>query len=161
MLGFGLIMAQRIGFRQVLFPYIMYIYEMKVRRLPKYTVRDAQFTTKVDAWQPMPGGFLTAFGREGLDSLNVRERGFEPDSRKVAFLTFENSFAPLGGLAAVVRILPDCLKRAGEDVTVLTPLYANIPKVKEPSPNKSSKPPLTAARSAVTATSARRCRPTS
>jgi len=104
---------------------------MKPKRPPRYNIRDAQFTVKVDAWQPVPRGFLTAFGRTGLDSLTARERGFDPDSRKVAFLTFENGFAPLGGLAAVVRILPVCLNLAGEDVTVLTPLFANIPRVKE------------------------------
>jgi len=104
---------------------------MKPKLPPKYTARDAQFTTKVDAWQPLPRGFMAAFGPDGFDSLNSRERLFQPDSRKIAFLTFENSFAPLGGLAAVVRILPDSLRRAGEEVTVLTPLYANIQRVKE------------------------------
>jgi len=109
----------------------MYIYTVRTKRPPKYTVRDAQFTTKVDAWQPLPRGFMAAFGPERFDALNSRERLFKPDSRKIVFLTFENSFAPLGGLAAVVRILPDSLSKAGEEVTVLTPLYANIPKVKE------------------------------
>jgi glycogen synthase len=115
---------------------------MKPKRPPRYNIRDAQFTVKVDAWQPMPRGFLTAFGRTGLDSLTARERGFDPDSRKIAFLTFENSFAPLGGLAAVVRILPVCLNLAGEDVTVLTPLHANIPKVKEALANGTLEPAL-------------------
>ncbi len=115
---------------------------MRTKRLPKYTVRDAQFTVKIDAWQPMPRGFSAVFGREGFDSLNARERAFEPDSRKIAFLTFENSFAPLGGLAAVVRILPVCLNRAGEDVTVLTPLYANIQKVKEALANGTLEPAI-------------------
>jgi len=119
---------------------IIYIYTVKTKRLPQYTVRDAQFTTKVDAWQPLPRGFLAAFGREGFDALNSRERLFQPDSRKIAFLTFENSFAPLGGLAAVVRILPGSLGSAGEDVTVLTPLYANIPKVKEALANGTLEP---------------------
>jgi len=109
----------------------MYICKVRTKQIPRYTVRDAQFTTKVDAWQPLPQGFLAAFGRSGLDALTARERRFNPDSRKIAFLTFENGFAPLGGLAAVVRILPVCLNRAGEDVVVLTPLYADIPKVKE------------------------------
>lgn len=100
-------------------------------RLPRYTSRDAQFTAKVDAWQPLPRGFLKAFGPKGFAALNDRERTFCPDARTVVLLTFESGFAPLGGLAAVVRILPDSLKRAGEEVVVLTPLYVNIPKVKE------------------------------
>jgi len=79
----------------------------------------------------MPRGFSAAFGPEDLSALNARERGFDPASRKIAFLTFENAFAPLGGLAAVVRLLPVYLGKAGENVTVLTPLYANIPRVKE------------------------------
>jgi glycogen synthase len=90
----------------------------------------------------MPRGFLAAFGREGFDSLNASERAFDSDSRKIAFLTFENSFAPLGGLAAVVRILPVCLNKAGEDVIVLTPLYANIPKVREALENGTLEPAI-------------------
>jgi len=110
---------------------IIYIYTVKAKRLPQYTARDALFTTKVDAWQPLPRGFLAAFGREGFDALNSRERLFQPDSRKIALLTFENSFASLGGLATVMRILPGCLDNAGEEVVVLTPLYVNIPRVRE------------------------------
>jgi glycogen synthase len=121
----------------------MYIYTVRPKRPPKYTARDAQFTIKVDAWQQLSRGFLAAFGRPGLDSLNARERVFNPDSRKIAFLTFENSFAPLGGLAAVVRILPVSLNRAGEDVTVLTPLYANIPKVRDAIENGTIEPVVT------------------
>jgi len=120
----------------------MYIYTVKTKRPYRYTARDAQFTTKVDAWQPLSRGFLAVFGRAGFESLTARERGFEPDSRKIAFLTFENSFAQLGGLAAVVRILPVCLNRAGEEVVVFTPLYANIPKVKEALANGTLEPVL-------------------
>jgi len=96
-----------------------------------YTAYDAAFAAKVNSWQPLPRGFLDAFGREGLDILNGRDRSFRAEGRTVVFLTFENKFAPLGGLAAVMRLLPEYLKKAGENVVVLTPLYANIPKVRE------------------------------
>jgi glycogen synthase len=119
----------------------MYIYRVKTKRRNfNYAPYDALFTAKLDAWQPMRRGFVAAFGSGGADSLNARERSFRPASRKVAFLAFENSFAQLGGLAAVARILPACLSRAGEDVSVLTPLYANIPKVKEALANGTLEP---------------------
>ena len=96
-----------------------------------YTAYDAAFTVKADSWQPLQRGFLDAFGREGLDILNGRDREFRAEGRTVVFLTFENKFAPLGGLAAVMRLLPEYLKKAGENVVILTPLFANIPKVRE------------------------------
>jgi len=96
-----------------------------------YTANDAAFTAKIDAWQPYSRGFIDAFGRDGFKLLNDKDRLFNPDNRKIVSLTFENRFAPLGGLAAVMRLLPSYLKKAGEDVILLTPLYVNIPRVRE------------------------------
>jgi glycogen synthase len=96
-----------------------------------YTAFDAEFSAKVDAWQPLPRGFIDAFGADGFRVLNERERTFRADRRKIVSLTFENRFAPLGGLAAVMRFLPGYLKKAGEDVIILTPHYVNIPRVGE------------------------------
>jgi len=95
-----------------------------------YTDYDAAFTAKVDAWLPFERGFLDTFGRERFDRLNGCERGFCAAERKIVSLTFENRFAPLGGLAAVMRFLPSYLKKSSEDVILITPLYVNIPTVK-------------------------------
>lgn len=97
----------------------------------QYTERDAAFTAKTDAWQPYPRGYLDTFGRDAFTRLNGLDRSFRPECRKIVSLTFENRFAPLGGLAAVMRLLPAYLKKAGEDVILLTPLYVNIPRVRE------------------------------
>jgi hypothetical protein len=107
---------------------IYYIVTMSRR---PYTEYDAAFTARIDAWQPYPRGFLDAFGREGFKRLNDLDRAFSAGRRKIVFLTFENRLAPLGGLAAVMRLLPGYLKKAGEDVIILTPLYVNIPRVRE------------------------------
>jgi glycogen synthase len=96
-----------------------------------YTAYDAAFTAKIDAWQPYHRGFLSTFGQEDFARLNSRDRLFDADNRKIVSLAFENRFAPLGGLAAVMRFLPGYLKKAGEDVILLTPLYVNIPRVME------------------------------
>ncbi|MDR3012296.1 MAG: glycogen/starch synthase [Chitinispirillales bacterium] len=104
---------------------------MKIQHRNPYTAYDASFAAKVDAWQLLDVGFLDAFGREGLDALNERERGFSAEKRKIVSLTFENRFAQLGGLAAVMRFLPTFLKKYGEDVILMTPHYVNIPKVRE------------------------------
>jgi len=95
-----------------------------------YTACDAAFTAKIDAWLPFERGFLDTFGRDRFDRLNGCERGFCASERKIISLTFENRFAPLGGLAAVMRFLPVYLKKWGEDVILITPLYINIPTVK-------------------------------
>ena len=102
-----------------------------MHRKSPYTPCDAEFTVKIDAWQPMPRGFIDVFGRDAFKRLNDRERSFCAASRKIVALTFENRFAQLGGLAAVMRRLPEYLRKAGEDVILLTPLYVNIPGVKE------------------------------
>ncbi|MCL2220177.1 MAG: glycogen/starch synthase [Chitinispirillia bacterium] len=96
-----------------------------------YTASDAAFTARIDAWQPYPRGFLETFGPAGFKRLSDRDRLFCAENRKIVALTFENHFAPLGGLAAVMRLLPACLRKAGEDVVLMTPLYVNIPRVKE------------------------------
>ncbi|MCL2183124.1 MAG: glycogen/starch synthase [Chitinispirillia bacterium] len=96
-----------------------------------YTAPDAVFTAKLGAWQPYSRGFISAFGPNGFARLNALDRRFDPGRRKIVALTFENRFAPLGGLAAVMRLLPGSLRKAAEDVIILTPLYVNIPSVKE------------------------------
>ena len=66
----------------------MYISKMKTRAPAPYTSRDAIFTAKVDAWQPLPRGFFGAFGRGGFDELSRRERGFDAERRTLMPRTF-------------------------------------------------------------------------
>ncbi|MDR2578555.1 MAG: glycogen/starch synthase [Chitinispirillales bacterium] len=99
----------------------------------KYTPYDAAFTAKIDAWQPLAHAAADVLGTDTHDALNVLERKkpFRPGNRKIVSLTFENNYAPLGGLAAVMRFFPAFLQKTGEDSIVMTPLYTNIPAVKK------------------------------
>jgi len=92
---------------------------------------DALFTTKVDAWTPFIKGFIDILGQKRFDTLNRSERTFHSDKRKIVLLSFENRLASLGGLAAVMRLLPQYLKKSGEEVMLFTPLHTNLPKVKK------------------------------
>jgi len=92
---------------------------------------DALFTTKVDAWTPFIRGFIDILGQKRFDTLNRSERTFHNDKRKIVLLSFENRLASLGGLAAVMRLLPHHLKKSGEEVMLFTPLHTNLPKVKD------------------------------
>ncbi|MDR0306329.1 MAG: glycogen/starch synthase [Chitinispirillales bacterium] len=91
---------------------------------------DAVFTAKIDAWTPFVRGFIDILGERQFEALNRSERTFNNDKRTIALLSFENRLASLGGLAAVMKLLPHYLKKSGENVILLTPLYSNIPKVK-------------------------------
>lgn len=53
----------------------------------------------------------------------------------VAFVTYETSYAPCGGIAAVTKFLPAALKeRSGLPTVVLTPFHYNVPKMKAIAP---------------------------
>jgi len=95
-----------------------------------YTDYDALFTTKIDAWTPFVRGFIDILGQKRFETLNRSERTFHNDKRKIVLLSFENRLASLGGLAAVMRLLPQYLKKSGEEVMLFTPLHTNLPKVK-------------------------------
>ena len=111
----------------------MLVSALSFMRKSQYTAYDAAFTAKVDAWQPLAGGYAGVLGAKRFEAFSEleRARGFCSRGRTIVSLAFENRFAPLGGLAAVMRFLPGYLKKAGENAILLTPHYANIPKVKE------------------------------
>ena len=49
----------------------------------------------------------------------------------IVFVTFENEFAPLGGLAAVMRLLPKRMAQLSDDRCVtVTPFFREITKCK-------------------------------
>lgn len=52
-------------------------------------------------------------------------------NRTIAFVSFENEFAPLGGLAAVMRLLPKRMAQMSQDQCItLTPFFREITKCK-------------------------------
>lgn len=87
-------------------------------------VFDHIFQTKLDSWVLISKNFHDIFSQRELDLLYRAERVFNQSERTIAFLSFENSYASLGGLAAVARLLPKWLVRMGEKVVFLTPFHS-------------------------------------
>ena len=53
-------------------------------------------------------------------------------ARTVVFVTFESEFAPLGGLAAVMKKLPKRMAEMGEACMTLTPFFREITSRRHP-----------------------------
>lgn len=87
-------------------------------------VFDHIFQTKIDSWVLIWKKFHEIFSQREIDLLYRSERGFNTSERVIAFLSFENNYASLGGLAAVARLLPGKLVQTGEKVVFLTPFHA-------------------------------------
>lgn len=84
---------------------------------------DHIFQTKVDSWVLIWKKYHEIFSQREIDQLQRSERVFKASERTIAFLSFENSYASLGGLAAVARLLPKWLNTLGERVVFLTPFH--------------------------------------
>ncbi|NLD98829.1 MAG: glycogen synthase [Fibrobacter sp.] len=85
---------------------------------------DDLFQTKLDSWVLFRSRLHDAFNQKELDLLIRSERTFNSKERVIAFLSFENRFASLGGLAAVARLLPEYLTSIHEKVIFITPFHA-------------------------------------
>ena len=81
------------------------------------------FQTKVAGWTPLTARYHDYFSEEEVALIERSSRSFLAEKRTVVELFFENRFASLGGLAAVVKQLPQELRKQGERVLVLTPLH--------------------------------------
>ncbi|MDO5577438.1 MAG: glycogen/starch synthase, partial [Fibrobacter sp.] len=86
---------------------------------------DPDFIVKNDCWVLMRRSFHDLFNQDEIDFINKAESSFDIDKRTIAYLSFENRFASLGGLAAVSRFLPVKLNDSGESVIFITPLHSN------------------------------------
>jgi glycogen synthase len=84
---------------------------------------DHIFQTKLDSWVLIRKRFHELFNQREIDLLDRSERSFQNTERLVAFLSFENRYASLGGLAAVARLLPKRLMESGENVVFITPYH--------------------------------------
>jgi len=74
--------------------------------IDSYGAFDHIFQTKLDSWVLIQKNLHEVFSQREFDLLYRTERVFNPSERIIVFLSFENSYASLGGLAAVARILP-------------------------------------------------------
>jgi len=88
------------------------------------------FRLKLNSWTPLAAEQHKFFNDEEIALLNRSNRTFEPSRRTIVILSFENRFASLGGLAAVVRKFPGALRKAGEKVLLITPLHQGNSAVK-------------------------------
>jgi glycogen synthase len=86
---------------------------------------DYLFQTRMAGWTPLTAQHHQFFSEEECALLERSNRSFKVEKRTVVQLTFENRFASLGGLAAVIKQFPQELKKQGEKVVVLTPLHRN------------------------------------
>ncbi len=87
------------------------------------------FRHKLDGFTPLTRDFYDIFSDEEIRTILTRRREMRRDRSAVAFLSFENSHAILGGLGAVSKHLPAALVRGGNSVLMLTPYYENNPRV--------------------------------
>ncbi|HMA65683.1 MAG: glycogen/starch synthase [Fibrobacterota bacterium] len=85
---------------------------------------DHIFQTKIDSWVPINRAVHDFFTQREIDALKRSERTFTCANRTVVFLSFENQFASLGGLAAVAHHLPLWLQKLSEKVLFFTPLHS-------------------------------------
>lgn len=92
--------------------------------IDSYGAFDHIFQTKLDSWVLIQRNFHEVFSQREFDLLYRSERVFKSSERIIVFLSFENSYASLGGLAAVARILPKKLVENGEKVIFLTPFHS-------------------------------------
>ena len=90
---------------------------------------DYLFHTKLSSWTPLSAPHHELFTEEELAVLERSNRTFRTSGRTVVVLSFENRFASLGGLGAVIRQFPGALHESGESVILLTPLHRNSASV--------------------------------
>ncbi len=92
---------------------------------------NATFLTKLDTWTPLRAPLHSFFSNSEIDKLFESARSFDESKRTVVIVACENTYAYLGGLAAVTRYLPHYLVKSGERVIFISPFYKNIPAVKQ------------------------------
>jgi len=92
---------------------------------------DYQFRVKLDHWVALPGTADGDFSKDEAEHLERSRRLLRTGKRTVVILAFENTLAALGGLAAVLRYLPQALTAHGERVVVMTPLHTGVGEVRE------------------------------
>lgn len=95
------------------------------------TLFDYKFQTKLTSWTPLNVGWHGYFNEQEIELLDRSSRSFAAAKKTVVVLSFENRFAALGGLSAVIRQLPEVLLQRGEKVVLLTPFHAGCATVQD------------------------------
>jgi glycogen synthase len=85
---------------------------------------DLLFSMRLEQWMPLRRSLHALFNQHEIDTLHRSERLFRPGARQVVLLAFENRITSLGGLAPVMKYLPDHLKKNRERVIFISPFHA-------------------------------------
>jgi len=92
---------------------------------------DHIFQTKLYSWTPIRSEYQSFFSPREIELLNQSERTFDGAGRTIVFVVFENSYAALGGLAAIAKCLPKFMKEAGEKVVFVSPFHRNNKNIRQ------------------------------
>lgn len=92
---------------------------------------DHIFQTKLHSWTPIASACQSFFSPREIGLLRRSEQTFDGAQRTVVFVFFENSYASLGGLAAIAKCLPKFMKEAGENVVFLSPYHSNNKNIQQ------------------------------
>ncbi len=92
---------------------------------------DHIFQTKIDSWISIGSVLHNYFTQKEIDLLKRAEKTFEIKNRTTIFLSFENQFASLGGLAAVARHLPSWLSKLKEKVIFFSPFHSQNTRMRD------------------------------
>ena len=92
---------------------------------------DHIFQTKLHSWTPIRSGRQSFFSPREISILDQSERAFDSAGRIVVFVVFENSYAALGGLAAIAKCLPKFMKEAGENTVFISPFHGNNKNIQQ------------------------------
>jgi glycogen synthase len=92
---------------------------------------DHIFQVKLDSWTVFQHRLHQLFSQREIDCIQRSQRIFDKNNRTTVFLSFENRFASLGGLAAVSRLLPPMLSKKNERIVFMTPFHSGCSAVNE------------------------------
>ncbi len=89
------------------------------------------FNTRLDAWTPIRNAVYKFFSQNEIEYLDRDGRTFNYEKSIIIILSFENRLVQVGGLGAVMRHLPEALKKEKENVLLFTPLHRGNSAVRE------------------------------
>lgn len=92
---------------------------------------DYVFSLKNDGYTFLRAPLHTLFSDREIDTLKRTEMNFKPQNRQIVFLSFENRFATLGGLAAVTKFLPKMIQKKNEKIVFISPYHQGSTAVKK------------------------------
>lgn len=87
---------------------------------------DYKFNIQLSNWTPIGSVYHSLFTDNEIQKLREASYRYIDRERTVVFLSFENRLATGGGLGAVVKKLPQQIKKNGERIILISPYFENI-----------------------------------